>query len=312
MSDLPRVYGDPTRYKVTLRRHIARGRDLLDRLEGLRRVIEARDYPSTSLMAYLHEAEWTDDVERWRGTVGRAVHRHLADKADALLPTLTSAWPPATGKPRHARRIGWVEPWLHEALQELESLLEQLGISRNVASVSPPSAQFAELIASGLVDRQVIDACAKDMQNPRTPKQLADAIGAAKELTEATLRAALDRLGQQWSPRDDMNQLMKSWRRRVDAIAAPDPSTHKTLDNALAALGNVVTFVAAWRNAYGRGHGRARYPSGLRPRHARLAVDGAETAIRFIVTTMDDMAVLPLTDAKASTARGGKRRPRST
>jgi len=32
---------------------------------------------------------------------------------------------------------------------------------------------------------------------------------------------------------------------------------------------------------------------GLKPRHARLAVDGAETAIRFIVTTMDDLALLP-------------------
>ena len=132
-----------------------------------------------------------------------------------------------------------------------------------------------------------------DMRNPQTPKQLANAIGAAKELTEATLRAALDRLGEPWAPQDEMPRLMKKWRTRIGGDASPDASTHETLGSALAALGNVVTFVAAWRNAYGRGHGRARYPSGLRARHARLAVDGAETAIRFIVMTMDDLAMLP-------------------
>ncbi len=86
---------------------------------------------------------------------------------------------------------------------------------------------------------------------------------------------------------------MKKWRKRVDVIAPPDPAARGTLDSAQAALGSVVTFLAAWRNAYGSGHGRSRYPPGLKPRHARLAVDGAETAIRFIVTTMDDLALLP-------------------
>jgi hypothetical protein len=61
---------------------------------------------------------------------------------------------------------------------------------------------------------------------------------------------------------------------------------------AQAALGSVVTFVAEWRNAYGSGHGKPRFPPGLRPRHARLAADAAETAIRFIATTMDDLALL--------------------
>lgn len=295
MTALPRVYGDVSTYKATLRRQIARGRDLVDRLEGVKRDIELRS--PTSLMAWLHEDEWTGEVERWRTNVGRSVHRHLADGAEGVLPTLTTAWPPPSGKPRHARRISWVEPWLRESIAELEALLDRLGVSKNVASLSPPQAQFAELIASGLVDRQVVDGCVKDMRNPRTPKQLANAIGAAKELTEATLRAALDRLGEPWVPQDEMPRLMKKWRIRTGSDASPDASTHETLGSALAALANVVTFVAAWRNAYGRGHGRPSYPSGLRARHARLAVDAAEIAIRFIVMTMDDMAMLPAATA---------------
>lgn len=53
-----------------------------------------------------------------------------------------------------------------------------------------------------------------------------------------------------------------------------------------------MTFAAEWRNAYGSGHGKPKFPPGLRPRHVRLAADAGETAIRFIATTMDDLALL--------------------
>jgi hypothetical protein len=47
------------------------------------------------------------------------------------------------------------------------------------------------------------------MLSPRTPRQLADAVGSAKELTEATLRAALDRLEVTYRSGDDRPTLMK-------------------------------------------------------------------------------------------------------
>jgi hypothetical protein len=124
----------------------------------------------------------------------------------------------------------WMEPWLRESAQELLALTNALGVSRNVAAVAPEPARFAELQASGLVESKVIEGYTKAMRAPKTPKQLADAIGAAKDLTEATLRAALPRLDGEASRGDDLPTLMKDWRNRVASVAPPDPTMTGTLD----------------------------------------------------------------------------------
>lgn len=312
MEQPPRIYGDVRRYKATLHRQIGRANDLLDRLVGLKLMIDAED---NWLIRKVHETEWTDEVERWRATLWRSTRQHLAGQAPDLLPRTTQDWPPSTGKPRHARAISWVEPWLRESAAELSALRDRLGVSRHVATVTPPTGDFGELVSSGLVDSAVVAGLAMDMRAPRTPKQLADAIGAAKELTEATLRACLDRLGESWSDRDDLPALLKKWRKRMAAEAAPDPNSKEPIDRAMSSLGNMVTFLAEWRNSFGRGHGRSRYPSGVRPRHARLAVDAAETAIRFVVTTLDELELLPAivddSDRGATSGSGGQSQGRS-
>lgn len=53
----------------------------------------------------------------------------------------------------------------------------------------------------------------------------------------------------------------------------------------MSALGNIVRFLSEWRNPYGRGHGRPQYPPGLKPRHARLAIDAAECMSASVVQT---------------------------
>jgi hypothetical protein len=83
---------------------------------------------------------------------------------------------------------------------------------------------------------------------------------------------------------------MAQWHRQA---GTSDPKGAATLDKAQASLASLATFLAEWRNAYGRGHGRSQYPPGLAARHARLAADAAETCVRFIVTTMDDLQLLP-------------------
>lgn len=263
--------------------------ELLDQAVGTRNRIAA---DPESVMALALEMAWVKDVRRWFGTAGPTMGRYLQEQHD-ILPVIANGLPPDTGKPRHRIGLENGEPWLRKALEELRALQVVLGVRRGVATAAPAPARFEELHASGLVAEKVINDHAKEMRSPRTPRQLHNAIGSAKELTEATLRAALDRLEESYGRSDDLPSLMKRWRKAVGRLAPPDPEGEAMLDKAQAALANLVTFLAEWRNAYGRGHGRPQYPPGLTTRHARLATDAAETCVRFIVTTMDDLERLP-------------------
>jgi len=290
----PRIYGSETRCRTAVARYINGAEELLDRAVGVRnRVAAVTATQNRAFSALLIESEWVDELRRWFNTARRGMSRYLQEQLDEVMPVLALGLPPATGKPRHAVGLENGEPWLRKALEELQEMQAVLGVRRGVAKQAPAPARFEELHASGLVGEKVIGDHAKEMLSPRTPKQVYDAIGSAKELTEATLRAALERLGEPYERGDDLPRLMKKWRKAVGELAPPDPAGRETLDKAQAALANLVTFLAEWRNAYGRGHGRPQYPPGLTTRHARLAADAAETCVRFIVTTMDDLELLP-------------------
>jgi Abortive infection C-terminus len=288
----PHIYGDETKCRAAVSRYIDRGEELLAQAEGVRKRMDAETATRGSLVASVIEDQWAKEVRRWFSAAGRGLGPYLQEQTE-VLPVIALGLPPDTGKPRHHIGLENGEPWLEKALEELRALQDLLGVRRDVGKEAPAPARFEELHASGLVAEKVISDHAKDMRSPRTPRQLYDAIGSAKELTEATLRAALDRLGTPYGKKDDLPLLMKKWRQTVGPMAPPDPQGQGTLDRAQAALANLVTFLGEWRNAYGRGHGKPQYPPGLTPRHARLAADAAETCVRFIVTTMDDLQLLP-------------------
>lgn len=224
---------------------------------------------------------WDADFQRFASNSGKAMRSLLQEKFEDVLPVLASH-PPRDHEER--------EEWLRGALDELRQLQAVLGVQRNIEPIPPAATPFAELHSSGLVEENVIRDHTKSMAAQRTPKQLNDAIGSVKELTEATLRGALDQLGQPARSRDDLSTLMKAWRLAIVKPAAPSPGGADALVRALNAD---VAFLSEWRNRYGRGHGRTKYPAGVRPRHARLATDAAERVIRFVVTTMDDLELLP-------------------
>jgi hypothetical protein len=287
-----RIYGSEARCKTALARHLRSLDELLDQAVGVRNRIEGLVGPLAEFRAIDAEREWEEDVRRWFTAARRGMRKYLQDQFGAALPILAAGLPPDSGKPRHAIGLANGVPWLEDARDELRSLQAILGVRRGVAAGVPRSVRFEELEASGLISEKMIRDYAKEMASPRTPGQLHHAIGAAKEITEATLRAALDRLGRDYASRDDLPRLMKKWRAAVAELAPPDPEGKVALDRAQAALAQLVAFLAEWRNAYGRGHGRARYPPGLSTRHARLATDAAETSVRFIATTMDDLELL--------------------
>src|SRR5262249_7859386 len=151
-----------------------------------------------------------------------------------VLPVVALGLPPDTGKSRHRVGLDNGEPWLRDAVGELRALQAKLGVRRNVARTAPAPARFEELHASGLGAASVIDDHAREMLAPRTPRQLANSIGAAKELTEATLRAALDRLEILYQCGEGLPALMKKWREAIRQLAPPDPQGAEILDRAQA------------------------------------------------------------------------------
>jgi hypothetical protein len=191
----PRIYGSETRCRAAVTRFIGRAEDLLDQAIGARNQMAAlsdtrRDTPK----AFSIESAWGEEVRRWFSVARRGMGPYLQKQFEDVLPVLSLGLPPDTGKSRHFVGLDNGEPWLRKALHELQELQAALGVRRGVATAEPPPARFEELRASGLVDVRVIADHANEMLSPRTPKQLCNAIGSAKELTEATLRAALDQL----------------------------------------------------------------------------------------------------------------------
>lgn len=293
-GQVPRVYGDVSRFRRYLRQSLQRGGDLLDEAQGIRAreanlekvKNETERLVRRSLAEFAADYEWYDRVARWNGNVERALHRHLVTAAREAAPAVLLP------SPKRGELEAW-EGWLRAQLEDVRRLLDRLGASRDVQRLIPIKVRLDELRASGLVEVQVVDDYVRTMEHMRTPKQLRDCIGAAKEVVEATLRGALERLGERWEKRDDLPALMKKWRRAVRADAAPDAEGRDALEGALVGLTTVVTFVGEARSGYGSGNGRTRYPAGLKPRHARLAVDCAETIVRFVVVTLDDLELLP-------------------
>jgi hypothetical protein len=218
----PRIYGSEGRCRAALARYLSGAEELLDQAEGLRKRIASIGDPA-SIAAFSMELEWGKDVRRWFSLTRRGMSRYLQDGLDDVVPVLAAGLPPDTGKPRHTVALDNGVPWLTEARDEMRKLQATLGVRRGVATAARAAGRFEELHASELVGDQVIDDYAKEMLSPRTPKQLHNAIGAAKELTEATLRAALDRLGESYASRDDLPLLMKKWRAAIRDLAPPDP-----------------------------------------------------------------------------------------
>lgn len=305
----PQIYGDETKARATLARQISRGEELLKQAVGVqRRIAQAqarakarkpasrrpKSEPRTTVSSLLIfrptpvdeviASAWIGDVRIWSERTARVMGDYLQEQFSDVLPTLAARLPYGITK------LDDGKVWLRKAVDELKQVQAGLGVKRAIAPIPAAPTQFSELLGSGLVDVKVINDHARSMTNSlRTAKQRSDAIGAAKELTEATLRGALGQLGKPPRSRDNLPTLMKAWRAAIGQ-AAPTPSGADVLARA---LNTQIAFLAEWRNRYGRGHGRTKYPAGVRARHARLAIDTAETCIRFIVTTMDDLQLLP-------------------
>lgn len=132
-----------------------------------------------------------------------------------------------------------------------------------------------------------LDGYLARMRKRRTKAEISDSIGAAKELTEATMKALVEKHGAVTS--SGTPDLPDYWKALKPHIA--DVSVDKALGSTDGALIKLVSSQVATiqnlgelRNRVGSGHGRATHPAGLQPAHALLAVDLAHTLTRFLAT----------------------------
>ncbi|MGW0854150.1 abortive infection family protein [Streptomyces sp. NPDC002690] len=120
------------------------------------------------------------------------------------------------------------------------------------------------------------------------------AIGAAKQLIEATAKTALHELGVVVAKKPDVPVLVAMVHKelRLDAASAPEgPDGSKAIKRILSGAVNIAVGVAELRNqGFGSGHGQASAPSGLGVRHARLTVNAAVTWCELILDTLADPA----------------------
>ncbi|MGW0136268.1 abortive infection family protein [Streptomyces sp. NPDC003299] len=120
------------------------------------------------------------------------------------------------------------------------------------------------------------------------------AIGAAKQLIEATAKTALRELNIEIDKNAQLPALVNTVQKalKLDAGSAPDgPDGSRAVKKILSGSVNIAVGVAELRNqGFGSGHGMASAPSGLGVRHARLTVNAAVTWCELILDTLSDPA----------------------
>ncbi len=117
------------------------------------------------------------------------------------------------------------------------------------------------------------------------------AVGVAKELIESTVKLVLRDLDVPFGSADNLPRLAKQAQQALglhpDALS-PDARGIESSKKVLDGLTQIAIGLAELRNEYGTGHGRTSPASGIKPRHARMAVDAATTYCRALLATLAD------------------------
>ncbi|HWP98321.1 MAG TPA: abortive infection family protein [Syntrophomonadaceae bacterium] len=117
------------------------------------------------------------------------------------------------------------------------------------------------------------------------------AIGTAKELLEACCKTILDELSEHYDVDWDIIRLVNLTCDRLRLTPKHIPNEAKARESITRILGNLANIsqgMAELRNPYGSGHGKSANFKGLAPRHARLVVGSAITAVLFLWETFEE------------------------
>ncbi|WP_280183764.1 abortive infection family protein [Nocardia cyriacigeorgica] len=224
----------------------------------------------TRFQGYLDQVNWTDP-----GHVARAMRVFEV----ALRPLF-----------HHPHVPDW-DP--SDLIERIRRLLARDGymLSEEGRILGGPSIVLKAEDLSNLRDATVIFQHLERIEHAVIRDDPALAIGSAKELVESSAKLVLSERG---LPVDDGADLPKLVVLAEEALqlhpkqAKPGPDGTQTVRKVLGAAQTITSGIAELRNDYGTGHGRKSPPSGLGPRHARLAVNGARLWCQFLLDTLGD------------------------
>jgi len=166
-----------------------------------------------------------------------------------------------------------------------EQLVEDGEYEDVVPALRDAAGGWPHLRGKEMVSDAVLDGYLTRMRKRRTKAEISDAIGAAKELTEATMKALATRHAV--TPTSKTPDLSDYWRvlKPFLSDAAIDRALGSRDGAVLRLLSSQVTVVQSLgelRNRVGSGHGVTAHPAGLSAAHALLAVDTAHTLTRYL------------------------------
>lgn len=126
------------------------------------------------------------------------------------------------------------------------------------------------------------------------PNDPAGAIGAAKQLVEATAKVVLVERGIPFDKDAKLPHLVKKSQEALRLHASQittGPDSAEPLKKILGGVSAIAIGLGELRNqGFGSGHGQAHVPMGLGTRHAHLAVNAAITWCQLILDTLSDPA----------------------
>lgn len=304
-----RVFGEPAKLRDQVRRLIRRGDELLaaldagenvyvERVRAQPELVEAAS-AGDRLASVFARAELamgldeTQSIATWNGAVRRQLQRGLGGEGprqmrEVRLPSRRSF------DDEPARLLAAQRAYVRTRLEDLHRVLARLPAV--APSATPQAAEFSELRASGLIEEVQLNAYLKRMAALRTRPQISAAIGAAKELVESVLKAALELLEPQAAPDHDFPKLAKQVRKGLGTrLRGAELELARDAENRF--LGGLVSIehaMAELRNEAGAGHGRPRLPYALSARHAHLAIDTAHAYTRYLVGCLADLRLVQL------------------
>jgi Abortive infection C-terminus len=190
---------------------------------------------------------------------------------------------------RWLARQDWHRP---SSLDEIRELLDDDGFELDercqIRWRRPPA---LEATLAGLTDPSGIRAELERIRRA-LPDDPAGAIGAAKQLVEATAKVVLTERHLPVAGDAKVPELVKAAQQALhlhpsSTILGPDSS--EAVKKILGVVSSIAVGVAELRNrGYGSGHGQASTPTGLSPRHAHLAVNAAITWCHLLLDTLAD------------------------